>query len=918
MSWATQLQHAFSSKVRQKGAHYAEDDSVQLMTSNSRVVLAEVMGSVGHDYAVLLKREDSRTLLSYCSCPHFAEGNFCKHLWAVILNCQSHKLPATMSGSGHLQIIPEYEEFIDESDLDDDDDDFGVKPGKSSLRAKPEPWHKQLEELTDQPSKPNLDDIIANRQLRVFYVVEVTECHDAGVLRVNFYQQVTKKDGSWGKIKPLHVQNSMLETLPPQDADLLGLVVGHQLDSSSYGWGYNGFSTYTRVGVSKATRELLLPKMAATGRLGWIMGSPQSAEEAQPLSWDDGPEWLFSLHAEADNPQKQWRVTGKLHRTLPDGTTEQLPLEAPVLLLKDGLVMTQDRLARLDTNCDFRWVVLLRQQGEVAVPFADRERLLTALAESPAIQHVELPAEVAPATVQGSPTGHLLIHPEHKQTRHNAWRRSPPNLLYADAHFQYGQQLVPLDSTVRGVFDAPSNQFLLRDGAAEWELREHLRTQRISPRVQRYDERDLPGTLQFVPHRLPAIVDALSQQGWLVEAEGLKIRTAREFSFSVTTGVDWFDLESSIDFGQATASLPELLAAVQRGEHYVTLDDGSRGMLPLEWLERIGPLADLASVAEGDRLRFQPSQAMLLDAMLAEQQGAISLKVDLQFAKLRKRLESFAGVEPAKPPRGFRGELRPYQQQGLGWLKFLQELSLGGCLADDMGLGKTVQVLALLLARRQRRRKQGEPGTSLVVAPKSLVVNWQLEAERFAPTLKVLDYTGTERKEHEDSLEDYHLVVTTYGTLRRDIEKLRHKPFDYVVLDEAQAIKNSTSQSAKACRLLNARHRLTLTGTPIENRLDELWSQFEFLNPGMLGRSSVLEKLSRQATDKQADNQEQALDYPAERALPRSSCDVLSNRYSSDLPEKNEQTLYCDLLPKDRKQYNDLRSYYRRLTAQTD
>src|SRR5437879_95116 len=183
-------------------------------------------------------------------------------------------------------------------------------------------------------------------------------------------------------------------------------------------------------------------------------------------------------------------------------------------------------------------------------------------------------------------------------------------------------------------------------------------------------------------------------------------------------------------------------------------------------------------------------------------------------------------VEPAAQPAGFVGQLRDYQSEGLGWMHFLQRFSFGGCLADDMGVGKTAQVLALLESRRELRAA-GEPvGPSLVVVPKSLVFNWKEEAARFTPQLRVLDYTGLERKSSDFT--DYHLVLTTYGTVRRDILRLKDMEFDYIVLDEAQAVKNAGTESSKAVRLLRGKHRLALSGTPVENHLGELWTLFEF------------------------------------------------------------------------------------------
>ena len=170
------------------------------------------------------------------------------------------------------------------------------------------------------------------------------------------------------------------------------------------------------------------------------------------------------------------------------------------------------------------------------------------------------------------------------------------------------------------------------------------------------------------------------------------------------------------------------------------------------------------------------------------------------------------------------GTLRPYQQEGLGWLKMLDSVGLSGCLADDMGLGKTVQMLAYLLHRREQ--SPGRP--SLVVAPRSLIFNWIAEAKKFAPSIHAVDFSGAGRWARKAAAADDALLVTTYGSLRRDAEELAKEQFDVVVLDEAQAIKSATSQTTKAARVLRAKRRVSLTGTPIENHLGDLWSPVSY------------------------------------------------------------------------------------------
>jgi SNF2 family DNA or RNA helicase len=237
----------------------------------------------------------------------------------------------------------------------------------------------------------------------------------------------------------------------------------------------------------------------------------------------------------------------------------------------------------------------------------------------------------------------------------------------------------------------------------------------------------------------------------------------------------------------------------------------------------------------------------------------------------------------------------------LGWLEFLQEFRLGGCLADDMGLGKTIQVLALLM---DRRKNQSEKHPSLIVVPKSLLFNWHQECTRFTPQLSVLEYTGLDREALRAEFERNDIVLTTYGTLRRDILHLKETRFDYVVLDEAQTIKNSGSQVAKASRLLQANNRVALSGTPIENHLGDLWSIFEFLNPGMLGRSSIFKSY---ANDSEDDNTRNLLSSALRPFILRRT----KRQVASELPEKLEQTIYCDMGTEQQRLYNELRDHYR-------
>ncbi|TMI76350.1 MAG: helicase SNF2, partial [Bacillati bacterium ANGP1] len=358
--------------------------------------------------------------------------------------------------------------------------------------------------------------------------------------------------------------------------------------------------------------------------------------------------------------------------------------------------------------------------------------------------------------------------------------------------FDYNGTTIGAGDPSRGVFRSRDRLFILRDPIAEQEKVSRLHALGFRPRSSRSVHLDGAGpALELAPGRLPRVVRELVREGWHVEAEGRVYRHPGDFRIEVTSGIDWFELHGAVEFGDLAAPLPTVLAALRRGESLVRLGDGTYGVLPEAWLAKYGLLAGLGT-SENGHLRFTRSQIGVLDALLASQPEATW---DGAFARARDGLRRFSGVVPADPPSGFVGVLRDYQREGLGWLQFLRQFGFGGCLADDMGLGKTVQVLALLASRSGRGTRP-----SLVVVPRSLVFNWQQEAARFTPSLRILNHTGLDRSSPGEHFRKYDVVLTTYGTLVRDVVEFTGIEFDYVVLDESQAIKNAGTKTAKAVR----------------------------------------------------------------------------------------------------------------------
>ena len=378
-------------------------------------------------------------------------------------------------------------------------------------------------------------------------------------------------------------------------------------------------------------------------------------------------------------------------------------------------------------------------------------------------------------------------------------------------------------------------------------------------------------------------------------------RSKPTIAFNVSSGIDWFDVDAVIHFGDTEVKLKEVRKAVRKSERYVKLADGSIGEIPAEWLENYRYLFSMAEES-GDGLRLASAQITLLDQLLLE---GDRIQADDEFQRRRDNLRRFSQIEPRELPEGLKANLRPYQKAGFDWLHFLHEYGFGGCLADDMGTGKTVTTLAMLQSFAESHEAKA---ASLLVLPRSLVFNWEREAARFTPNLRLLNYAEAGRTKDIASFDEYDLVLTTYGIMLRDVEMLRQHRFHYVILDEAQAIKNPVSQSAKAARLLQADHKLTLTGTPVENSTLELWSQFSFLNPGLLGNLEHFRTEFAGAIEKRQDEIAAAF---LRRLVHPFILRRTKDQVAQDLPPRSERILYTEMEPAQRKLYEKTRDYYR-------
>ncbi len=942
MSLAKRFSNYFTSSVRNRGYSYFVSGAVRIQAGTDLYVEAAVKGS--ERYIVDLSY-DSGELIAACECPYFESNlDFCKHIWATMLAADRFGHLGALKSVDRVELIlddpipidyPEDDQF--NSDLDSVEVGeaspvtllpAAVKeqsPGAAAKTAKAKPakppaWKQQLVSVRQAmiPSSYDTPAVWPARR-EIIYVVDIPSSFMNQNLVLEVSCRERKMNGEWGQPRQQGVPYKALSHLPdPLDREIISSLQGAKPDI--YGGGYYDYgNTPSRYGLPTFLQRKLIPMICQTGRCRLRL-SPRSTEST-PILWDDGPAWELWLECELDESKKEYVIQGSLRRG-----EERRGISEPKLFLHAGLVFDQDHAARFEDQGAFPWVKFLRQSGKVSIPFKHNEELFQELVQMPYLPRLDLPDGLRFEEVALTPRPQLRI-----SSPQNKYGQSSQS-LHASVSFDYDGVTVPSLQPGRGVFHRERRCLIRRDMEAERAAVECLRNHGLRQNSSSYND---PAKFELSPKKLPAAVQGLVKAGWHVEAEGKLYRQPGAFRCEVRSGIDWFELHGEIEFGDKTIKLPALLAALRRGETMVRLDDGTFGLLPEEWMKKYGLLAGLGNAQE-DHVQFSRAQVGLLDALLASQP---EVTCDAVFSRAREELRRFEGVEPLDTTLDFTGTLRTYQREGLGWLHFLQQFGFGGCLADDMGLGKTVQVLALLEFQRAQRGGGNEsnpvlrtensaseaiaeikvqsrgvreaeqayrPRPSLIVVPRSLIFNWTQESLRFAPKLRVLDHTGTGRIPSAANFNDYDVVLTTYGTLRRDIVHLKDVLFDYAILDEAQAIKNAATESAKAARLLKANHRLALSGTPVENHLGELWSLFEFLNPGLLGSASVF----RLTGAGQAKPDEETRTLLA-RALRPFILRRTKNQVARDLPSKLEQTIYCELETSQRKLYDELRDHYR-------
>jgi len=825
------------------------------------LIVAMVRGSRNQIYKLLIRVERSPVgalqIDGQCSCP--ARHN-CEHVVAALLTLAIHTEPRDSS--------------------------------EPTLPLELGTWLDRLREANRRNQPVEHPD-------RLLYLLNMAADYSGSFLTVTTVKARRLQSGGYGKpARYTAGAAASARFLRPRDLDILSLLEGSR---------HRGGGSHE---LRSPIGARVLEAMLETGRCHWeskdepalLRGKPLQS----PLAWElevDGTQSVRALSA-------------------PEGTL-LLPLAPPWYLeLESGLcgpVVT----GLPDT---------LAEALAAAPPVALEQAESLARAMEGSFPDQDLPAPLEPNTSQRDdvePVPCLRLRSEKDEVYYPG--EAEPWDHYAELYFDYdGLQVHPMDEEPLLVHrNGDELELVLRHADAEIAYFEQLVDLGFEPHELLPDDDHLPltlfaedeGWLDFVLLQLPE----LREEGWHIEIDpSFRFQLVEPQGWYGTLeedpGGDWLDLELGVELeGEHINLLPilaEFLRTIKSAAELQALRElppdhpmlcpleGGRVLrLPLaraqQIFEVLTELNDPKTLDHEGRLRLHRHQGLLLADLARD---GLQWEGGKQLLEEGRRLRALERIPQVEPPTTLDGQLRPYQQEGLSWLQFLREYNLGGILADDMGLGKTIQVLAHLLVEQAAGRADRP---SLVVAPTSLMPNWRRESERFAPGLRVLTLHGPQRRKLFDAIPEHDLVLTTYPLLPRDAEALLGHEYHLLILDEAQHIKNPRAKAAETACRLPARHRICLTGTPLENHLGELWSQFHFLMPGFLGERQRFRKLFRTPIEKHADpaRSEQLRRRIAPFLLRREKSKV-----AAELPPKTEIVNEVELSGPQRDLYESIRA----------
>jgi superfamily II DNA or RNA helicase len=895
---------AFDSHIKTRGAGYFRQRRVKIVSMVLRhEAYLKIKGSQTYD--VRLRFDGFNQLMMTCTCQNYKSGYNCKHIWASILEVDRHyffdqpaaplvDLPQIRQAQGSLNggtnknqahgqaygLTQGLTQGLDQNGAQ------GLVQGEGpgldpSLAARPA-WMVQLRNSSkrvepDFRKAPYASEFsLAEPLPRVGIYgldLDLTRAHKKWALRI--FSRPRRKSGELGSLRSFTLNSEHIQFFESeQDRRILWTLLGISTATGPSPY-ENQFQKKNYVFLDSQMMEMLVAELSSAGQMYLVTSEMQ----LKPISYDPMPLQIqLSLTEQAEN----YILSAKLsHQTFSGPIESQFIYHEPYLLMGN-------RLIRANFGDFSVWFETFQNQPQIAIPPAELDRFLEFYFNSEATPDLTLPES-------------LQIKNQYEFQKVRLSLESAPSMrsIQVRVQFLYGQEYIDQSRPRAKIFQVSTRTMFHRDFEAELKEAKKLRKEPLSTGASEHTlgayEHNLgitdPNQFLVNEEDMESLIEKAFGLGWEVIAFQRKISPSQSFKGNVSSGIDWFDLSVKFEFGKGLSfGLPQLLQNLKAGQRFITLADGSYGLIREEWIKKFGRMAQLG-VVEGDHIRLTKVQALFFASELVDGKKFTS---DKKFQAFQSIIEEINNLEATTPGAAFKGKLRSYQKAGLSWINLMSKHEMGAILADDMGLGKTIQILASLASQPKAK--------TLIVAPKSLVHNWISEAEKFTPHLNFYNHTGPDRMSRLSAIGgDVDVFVTTYHTLRLDIEFLKAKEFDYFILDEAHYIKNSESQAYMACRMIQSRMKIALTGTPVENSLTDLFSILSIVTPGLIS-DNLAGKYAKE-------NNPESL-----RVLSKSLRPFILRRTKDqvlkDLPSKTEQVLYCELSPSERKKYTELKNHY--------
>ena len=832
---------------------------------------------------------------SHCSCP---VGHNCKHGVALLFS--------------FIRMLEEQESLAANDGLIKDDD--FVNDWLDAIESK-----EQAPQNDNDVNQLALTSSSSSVQYHVVYLLNTIEPDfpgdDEGFCIQVFKARVLKK-GGYGKEYPMsyysdvnvNAHNVACEKL---DEDIVKAL--KSFGNSSYSYDYGLASKFF---ISGEIGEIILKKVLQTGRSFW------QTQRSRALTQGQGRQLLFNWQDQGANLSLVVNAEPPIQRLFKLERFHYIDIENGQCGLLEHETLSDQQIEYFLSAPP-----IPKEKAQEA-----SERLLTILPE--AELPLPVPIDITSVEIKDvKPVFHLKLHavPIPMDTQSRLMHVASLSFDY-DGVICRPEHQHELEKAVSVILDDKTRYKIHRDNYVEKQALDRLYQQGFQSL-----EKPPYGVLDMVIYAVQNLSDSIMK--WddfrqntvpILESEGWQVSVDDSFSLEIeiaddwhaeleeSENGDWFEMTLGFELnGKPINMLPlviDLLANSKSTEAlHQSLKEKDYELLQVgdyQWvkipsqrilmiLDTVIELYDTASLNKDGNLEFSKHAGLhygeLLNDPNLKWKGADELKA------LNNKLRNFDGIEKVATPKGLQAELREYQQEGYNWLQFLRDYQLNGILADDMGLGKTVQALANILKEKEAGRAS-QP--SLVIAPTSLMSNWRRESEKFTPELKVLILQGPDRKEKFDDILDYDLVLTTYPLMVRDTEFYKQQSFHYLILDEAQNIKNAKSKTTQIIYKLKSNHRLCLTGTPIENHLGELWSMFHFLMPGYLGTQERFTRLFRTPIEKNGDGiRGEQLRNRVQPFMLRRTKELVAK----DLPEKTEMIRSVPLVGKQRDLYETVR-----------